>query len=122
MANQRPVGLIGIGLMGEALVERLVPAGFAVLGFDIDPEKTKRLAAHGGRPAASIDEIARAADPIVVAVFSTDQVEAVVERELLPVLGENSDRIVLCTSTCDPDRTAALHGRVAMRGLRVVRS
>jgi 3-hydroxyisobutyrate dehydrogenase-like beta-hydroxyacid dehydrogenase len=51
-------------------------------------------------------------------VFTTDQVEQVVERELLPVLGDGSGRTVLCASTCDPDRIAALGGRVAARGLR----
>jgi 3-hydroxyisobutyrate dehydrogenase-like beta-hydroxyacid dehydrogenase len=118
MQNERPVGLIGIGLMGEALSERLVAAGFPVLGFDIDPEKNKRLAMLGGQAAATVAEVARHADPIVLAVFSTDQVEDVVERALLPVLGENSRRIVLCASTCDPDRIAALGVRVSRRGLR----
>jgi 3-hydroxyisobutyrate dehydrogenase-like beta-hydroxyacid dehydrogenase len=51
-------------------------------------------------------------------VFSTDQVEDVVENSLLPALGDHSNAIVLCASTCDPDRIAALGTRVAPRGLR----
>jgi 3-hydroxyisobutyrate dehydrogenase-like beta-hydroxyacid dehydrogenase len=51
-------------------------------------------------------------------VFSTDQVEHVVENELLPALGEGSGRIVMCASTCDPDRIAALAERAGARGLR----
>ena len=35
-------------------------------------------------------------------------------------LGEGSGRIVLCASTCDPERIAALAQRVAMRGLRLL--
>ena len=35
----------------------------------------------------------------------------------MPALGENSGKIVLCASTCDPDRIAALGARVAKRGL-----
>jgi 3-hydroxyisobutyrate dehydrogenase-like beta-hydroxyacid dehydrogenase len=42
----------------------------------------------------------------------------VVERELLPALGEGSGKVVLCTSTCDPDRIAALAARVEAKGLR----
>jgi 2-hydroxy-3-oxopropionate reductase len=118
MQQQRPVGLIGFGLMGEALAERLVAADFAVLGLDVDPAKTARLATLGGEAAASIVDVAEHAEPIVLAVFSTDQVEDVVERQLLPALGENSRRIVLCTSTCDPNRIADLGARVARRGLR----
>ena len=34
----------------------------------------------------------------MLAVFSTDQVEQVIEHELLPALGESSGKIVLCAS------------------------
>ena len=118
MAERAPVGLVGIGLLGQALAHRLLGAGFPVAGFDVDPAKTAKLAELGGRAAASVAELAQRCDPILLAVFTTDQVEQVVERELLPVLGDASRRIVLCASTCDPDRIAALGGRVAARGLR----
>jgi 3-hydroxyisobutyrate dehydrogenase-like beta-hydroxyacid dehydrogenase len=108
MPAQTPVGLIGIGLMGEVYARRLIAAGFSVIGFDIDPAKSERLEAHGGR-AGSIAGIAQHCEPIVLAVFNTDQVEDVVERALIPAA---SGKIVLCTSTCDPDRIAALAGRI----------
>jgi 3-hydroxyisobutyrate dehydrogenase-like beta-hydroxyacid dehydrogenase len=114
----RAVGLVGVGLLGRALAHRLLGGGFAVAGFDIDPAKTAKLVELGGRQAAAIEEIAEHCDPIVLAVFNTDQVEDVLERQLLPVLGDGSGRLVLCASTCDPDRIAALAGRVSARGLR----
>ena len=117
MAQSKPVGVIGLGLMGEVLARRLMAAQFSVIGFDIDAAKNAKLAQVGGR-SASIAEIAGACDPIVLAVFSTEQVEDVVERQLLPVLGTGSGRIVLCTSTCDPDRIAELAGRVVPQGIR----
>ena len=43
-----------------------------------------------------------------------------IESELLPALGDGSGKIVLCASTCDPDRIAALGERVAARGLRLL--
>ena len=109
MTQTQPVGLIGLGLLGQALAHRLTGAGFAVAGYDIDPAKTAKLAELGGQPASSISELAKRCAPIVLAVFSTDQVEEVVERELLPALGDGSNTIVLCASTCDPDRIAALN-------------
>jgi L-threonate 2-dehydrogenase len=109
MPPETPVGLIGVGLMGEVYAQRLIAAGFSVVGFDIDAVRMKRLVQIGGR-AGSAAEIALQCDPIVIAVFSTDQVEDVVERELLPTA---IGKIVICTSTCDPDRIAALGGRVA---------
>src|SRR5258707_4612792 len=120
MTARKPVGLIGIGLLGQAFAHRLLDAGFEVVGFDVDPAKNAKLAELGGRPAASVADLARRCDPIVLAVFSTDQVETVIESELLPALGDRSGKIVLCASTCDPDRIAALGERVAARGLRLL--
>jgi 2-hydroxy-3-oxopropionate reductase len=115
-----PVGLVGVGLMGEALAVRLVAAGLPVLGFDIDPGKTARLATLGGEAAASIADLARRSDPLVLALFDTGQVEAVVEQELMPALGESSGKVLLCVSTCDPNRIAALGARIAGRGLTLI--
>lgn len=117
MKNPAPVGLIGLGLMGEVFARRLLAAGFAVCGFDIDPAKRKKLGDLGGRAARDVAEIARTCDPIVVIVFNTEQVEDVVEA-LLAFLGNSSGKTVMCASTCDPDRIAALGARVTPLGLR----
>ena len=109
MAKQT-VGVIGLGLMGEVLAGRLMAAGYGVKGYDIDPAKNARLAARGGQAAASLAEVA-GCGVIALAVFSTDQVEEVVENALLPAVAGGT--VVLCTSTCDPDRIEALGGRLA---------
>jgi 3-hydroxyisobutyrate dehydrogenase-like beta-hydroxyacid dehydrogenase len=95
--------------MGEVYARRLITAGFGVIGFDVDPTRNERLVQIGGRT-GSLAEIARQCDPIVLAVFSTHQVEDVVENGLVPAA---SGKIVICTSTCDPDRIAALGARAA---------
>jgi 3-hydroxyisobutyrate dehydrogenase len=120
MSGERAVGLIGVGLMGQAFTHRLRTANLAVRGFDIDPSRRSWLGAVGERAADTVAEIAISCDPIILAVFNTDQVEAVVETGLLPALGHGSRRIVLCASTCDPDRIAALAARVAANGLRLL--
>ena len=112
--SERSVGLVGIGLMGEALARRLIPVGFTVLGTDVDQSKTERLVELGGK-AASLPDIARRCNPIVLAVYSTEQVEEVTDALLAHI---PAGTIVMCTSTCDPDRIAALAARVAPKGLR----
>jgi 3-hydroxyisobutyrate dehydrogenase-like beta-hydroxyacid dehydrogenase len=109
--NKQPVGVIGVGLMGEVYARRLVAAGFAVIGFDVDPAKNARLANLGAQAGTLVD-IAQKCEPIVVAVFNTEQVEDVIEHALIPAA---SGKIVLVTSTCDPDRIAALGARVGDR-------
>jgi 3-hydroxyisobutyrate dehydrogenase-like beta-hydroxyacid dehydrogenase len=108
MASRTPVGVIGVGLMGEVYACRLVAAGFTVIGYDVDPAKNARLANFGAYSGALAD-IAQKCEPIVVAVFNTEQVEDVVERALISAA---AGKIVLVTSTCDPDRIAALGARV----------
>src|SRR6202043_1610168 len=111
MASRTPVGVIGVGLMGEVYARRLAAAGFTVIGYDVDPAKTARLAQFGAQ-AGTLPDIAQTCEPIVVAVFNTDQVEDVVEHTLIPAA---PGKIVLVTSTCDPDRIAALGARVGDR-------
>ena len=109
------VGIIGLGLMGEVLATRLMAAGFGVMGYDIDPAKNARLAARGGTAAASPADVARCS-VIALAVFSTEQVEEVVEKQLLPAVVAGA--VVLCTSTCDPDRIESLGRRLSRTKLR----
>jgi len=48
MPPETPVGLFGIGLMGEVYAARLIAAGFDVIGFDVDAGRMKRLEQIGG--------------------------------------------------------------------------
>src|ERR1700684_2810351 len=104
MASRTPVGVIGVGLMGEVYARRLVGAGFTVVGYDVDPAKQERLTPFGAQ-AGPLANIEQKSDPIVGAVFNTEQAEDVVDRALIRAA---AGKIVLVTSTCDPDRIAAL--------------
>src|SRR4051812_50066803 len=108
MTNGRAVGVIGVGLLGQAFVHRLRSAGLQVMGFDVDPAKNVGLAELGGKPAQSVADLAQRCDPLVLAVFSTEQVEGAVQSDVLAPLGEGSRRIVLYANTCHPHRLAAL--------------
>ena len=101
------IGVIGLGLMGEVLATRLMAAGFGVLGYDIDPARNARLAERGGQAAASLAEVA-ACGVIALAVFSTDQVEDVVEKALLPAATGTVVRTCFSEAPCRiPSRTAS---------------
>jgi 3-hydroxyisobutyrate dehydrogenase-like beta-hydroxyacid dehydrogenase len=121
--RNRPVGVIGTGLMGTACAKRLRAAGFDVLGYDVDPAKLAQLAALGGRAARSIAEIARSCDKVVIAVFDTDQVQDAIEGPRGLLAGRPADGPLLtavCVSTCDPDRIAALATRLPAGRLRFI--
>jgi 3-hydroxyisobutyrate dehydrogenase-like beta-hydroxyacid dehydrogenase len=123
--NARPVGIVGVGLMGAACAKRLRAAGFDVLAYDVDAAKLAGALSLGARAAGSIAEIAGSCDRVVLAVFDTGQVEDAVEgpRGLLAARpAEAAPLAVICVSTCDPDRIAALAGRIPADRLQFIES
>ena len=86
----------------------------------LDPATQAAFERRGGIFAQSLAEIAMRCDPLVLAVYNTEQVEAVVECGILPAVGVRSDKTVLCASTCDPDDVAALAQRVASQALHLL--
>jgi 3-hydroxyisobutyrate dehydrogenase-like beta-hydroxyacid dehydrogenase len=111
MTAARQIGIAGLGLLGSALAHRLITSGFTPKGYDPDAAKAAALTKAGGI-AAALNEVARC-DVVLLAVFDTDQVEDVVGNALLPALTPGVPKTVLCASTCDPDRIAALIRKVA---------
>jgi 3-hydroxyisobutyrate dehydrogenase-like beta-hydroxyacid dehydrogenase len=107
------VGIVGVGLVGLALAERAIRAGFAVIGHDVDAARLERLAAVGGAAAASASEVFARTHLVLLALFEQQQTEAVVAAAL-PALAAGTT-IVDC-GTGDPDRMPALAADVAARG------
>jgi 3-hydroxyisobutyrate dehydrogenase-like beta-hydroxyacid dehydrogenase len=113
-----PVGIIGLGLMGTALSERLIDAKMPVIGFDIETSRCEKLKASGGIVAGSVRDLAAEARTIIVAVYDGGQAAAVFgEIES----GAGAARpIVICTTTCAPDEIFHLSLRAASAGFPLV--
>ncbi len=116
MSAKPPVGVIGLGLIGTSLAQRLLQAGFPVAGYDIAADRRDNLERLGGTACASARAVGERCQDVVLAVFNTDQVEFVLESP--DGAGLNREHRVICTSTCDPDRIEALGARLARRGVR----
>jgi 3-hydroxyisobutyrate dehydrogenase-like beta-hydroxyacid dehydrogenase len=55
MGTAKPaVAVVGLGLIGTSLAKRLIAAGFAVHGYDVDASRTANLSALGGHASASL--------------------------------------------------------------------
>ena len=70
------VGLVGVGAMGTALLERLRLASVQPIAFDIDPAAVERARALGADIAGSVAELARVATVVDVVVRSDDEMLA----------------------------------------------
>jgi 3-hydroxyisobutyrate dehydrogenase-like beta-hydroxyacid dehydrogenase len=106
--------MVGLGLVGSALAERFLAAGYSVIGFDLDAARRDELHSRGGTVAGSADEVARAARRIVLSLPNSDIVRGVVES-LRPALAPGT--IVVDTTTGDPEPTAALGASLAAVGV-----
>lgn len=116
MQRDTPVGIIGLGLMGTALAERLVGAGIAVIGFDLDPRRCDPFRNACGNIAASASELAGETQSIVIAVYGGAQVE--------DVLGELENgparAALICTTTCAPEEIERIGARAAKAGFTLI--
>jgi UDP-N-acetyl-D-glucosamine dehydrogenase len=87
-ARTARVCVIGLGYVGLPLVENFVAAGYAVLGFDIDPDKVRQLRA--GRSYIGHIPSSRVAD-----LLRTDRFEPTTE----PACFARADAILICVPT-----------------------
>ena len=76
--NTPQIGFIGLGLLGGAIVKRLLATGHRVTGYDIVAEKVAASAGAGMTPAASPAEVAQRSDIVLVCVTTTAAVAEVV--------------------------------------------
>ena len=112
-----PVGVIGIGLVGLALVERLRAARIKVVGYDIDPARCEALRATSAIAADNAADVFAACDNVMLALPDGGRTAALV-REALPAIRQGS--LLIDCGTSDPDQTVALAVRLAARGVRLV--
>jgi len=113
------VGLVGVGLVGIELARHLLRSGHDVLGFDIDPARLASLREAGGRAAGSAADVGASAARIFLALIDTPTTVAAVEGAG-GVLEGGAARLLIDTSTGDPDAVVALGDRLAPRGIALV--
>ncbi len=110
----RPIGLIGLGLMGSALAERLVSSNYVVLGWDLDECKHKDLASIGGIFADHPEQVFSECDYVLLSLPHDGVVREVLER-CWPRL--RSGQFVIDTSTGNPDSIASLAATLEEAGV-----
>jgi 3-hydroxyisobutyrate dehydrogenase-like beta-hydroxyacid dehydrogenase len=77
-AQSEPVGIIGLGIMGSAIGDNLIAAGYPVVGYDIAAPALKALAARGGAAAKSATEVAARAAILITSLPSAKALHDVV--------------------------------------------
>ncbi len=107
-----PVGVIGLGLLGTALAERLLAGGFPVVGFDLAPGRREALVQLGGTAAASAAGVAVQCRRVLLSLLTSAQSTSVV-GEIEGVLAPGA--LVVDTTTGSPAEMEGLGARLALR-------
>jgi len=115
--EREAIGLIGIGLVGTALAENLLTAGYDVVGFALSPASQARLTRLGGRVVSGPAEVAGEATRVILSLPDSDVVEQVVAGSGGLLAAASGLRLILDTTTGEPERTESLAARCARRGV-----
>jgi len=117
MSDELPIGLVGVGLLGSAIAERLIAGGMSVVGFDIDRAQLATFAANGGLPVDHPEDIFRHCETIVVSLPNSDIVANLV-ASILPAL--RPGQLIIDTSTGEPARMIAMGKQLAHHNVHYV--
>ena len=110
------IGFVGTGLMGEAMVLRLLSLGHHVHVWNRTRERTRRVEAAGAIVHDEAAAAAHAADEVVqICVQDTDAVEACVFGPGGIAAGAGMGKVLVDHSTILPERSAAMAERLRMR-------
>ena len=114
-SSDEPIGIVGIGLLGTAIAERLLGAGYHVIGYDLRPEQIAKLQELGGESASCAAAVADRCERVILSL-PTSVIVATVLDEMEAKL--RSGAIVIDTTTGAPEDTANFADRLQQVGVQ----
>ena len=111
-ANRPRIGFIGIGIMGEAMVRRLLDLGYPVTVWNLEPERLETVVPHGAVAAATPAAVAAASDLVMLCVLDMAAVERCVFAEDGVAAAGHGPALLIDFSTADPEGTRQAAARL----------
>lgn len=110
------VGVIGLGVIGKPIAERIAAAGHSLAVFDVSTEPLEALGGAGAAVCGSPAEVAARSDLVISLVLDGRQTDAVVHGEQ-GLLGSMRPGATLAVgSTLDPQTVRRIAQALAERG------
>lgn len=109
------VAVVGVGVMGQAIAQRLLECGHDVAVFDLDRSRLEPLMARGARAAATAAAAARGAVFVITSLNSAAIVRAAVFGAAGVVEGLAASALLIDMSSIDPSSTRALGEELRQR-------
>ena len=122
MTNHKErMGMIGLGIMGGAMAEALLKAGYTVTGFDVVSAAKQRLKAAGGKALANSTRVLEASDVVLVSVATSAALAQVAEQLCqAPKRPAGQRALVVETSTLPIEDKQAFAAAMKRAGLDVM--
>src|SRR6267154_484252 len=112
------IGFIGLGNMGFPMVQNLIKAGHAVIGFDIQEPAREKFVAAGGNAATSLDAACMGAEVIITMLPAGKEVRDVYLGEGGILASAADGALLIDCSTIDIESARAVVRRSCECGSR----
>ena len=115
--NTLAAGVIGLGSMGMGMAQSMVKRGIRVAGFDINAAAVAKLAETGGGGAASVADVAKNVDVLLVVVVNAVQTDSVLFGEKGAAAAMKKGSVIISSATMAPDDARKLSAKAEALGL-----
>jgi 3-hydroxyisobutyrate dehydrogenase-like beta-hydroxyacid dehydrogenase len=113
-AQQNRIGIIGLGLVGFELAQRLVKGGMHVVGYDINQARLSEFSQMGGEVAPNATEVINTCNRILVSLPSHQEVGTVFKLQSEHL---RAGLTFIDTTTGDPDSSERIAASMKERGI-----
>ena len=96
------IGVIGLGMLGNAVALHLLDSGFEVTVYNRTKEKTSQVENKGGNVVTSPKEVAEKSELVIIVVKDANAVKQIAFEENGIIQGKHEKLIVADMSTIDP--------------------
>ena len=111
------IGIVGTGMLGEAVGLHLLDVGYKVTVFNRTKEKTENLKEKGAVIVESPKRVAENSDLIITIVKDGDAVNEVIFGDSGIMLGKHEGMCIADMSTVNPNSTKKISERVISNGI-----
>ena len=110
------IGIVGTGMLGEAVGLHLLDVGYEIIVFNRSNEKTKNLKKNGATVVESPKEVAKNTDLVIIVVKDADAVNDVIFGDYGVLAGNHEGMCIADMSTVNPNSTKEISEKVIAAG------
>jgi 4-hydroxybutyrate dehydrogenase/sulfolactaldehyde 3-reductase len=119
-SGKRPIGYIGLGMMGGGMATHLLKSGYPVTVYDPRDEAIEAVLEFGGERGTSPSDVAARSEVVVSSLPNPAIVEAVALGEGGIIHGASFGTVYIDMSSIEPNTTRRVGAALAARGVEML--